>query len=550
MPIPVRTRDAILLNLRNQITSLKSNMNTADHSVAYDISLYPASVLGEELWLLADFVSRSRSLSGIIEMVNDSVYKQKIQVLFDYDSVTEVETLISGLLGALVANWNVVRKGATAARGPVRFYSTTNTPLTIANGALVASKGQNPVNFTVKGGTLNATPQYDSTMGMYYVETIVEATASGATGNVGTGAIAVLTDAIANISLCKNPIPTYGGADAESDVDLATRAQNAWTAWTLDTYGGMESFFEVQPIVKDAYVSGPGDPLMRRNRQGASLDVFVEVPPDPLPAIDVFVTTEAIPAQATEPLVMASAFAQNNILMDGMSYTGNTASLNLIAPPVATPPAQLTYPPSTASTFRYYFNNQPVVSVQSVSGTVSGNFTYRLNSDVSATYSGSTRARSYIDITASGVTSTGETITISYTYDAAIVGLQNTINAPENNLISQDVLVRAGAPVYVNVTGSVVSIDEASYPVSGLQATIEADLLMLFNGGTASTDKVYSSYGLGQRVDRSDLLFVALSVDGVDRIDRWTTEAYSVQFPSNFTPQNSEYARLGSVTWL
>jgi len=385
---------------------------------------------------------------------------------------------------------------------------------------------------------------------MYYVEVNVGAVASGATGNVGTGAITVLTDAIANISLCKNPIPTYGGGDEESDLDLATRAQSAWTAWTLDTYGGMESFFEVQPIVKDAYVSGPGDPLMRRNRQGASLDVFVEVPPDPLPAIDVFVSTEAIPAQATEPLMMASAFAQNNVLMEGMSYTGNTTSLNLIAPPAATPPVQLTYPPSTATGFRYYFNNQPVISVQAVSGSVSGNFTYTFNRDVSATYSGSTRARSYIDITASGVTSTGETITIIYTYDAAIVGLQNTINAPENNLISQDVLVRAGAPVYVNVTGSVVSIDAAVYPVSGIQATIEADLLVLFNGGTASTDKVYSSYGLGQRVDRSDLLFAALSVEGVDRIDRWTTEAYSAQFPSNFTPQNSEYARLGTVTWL
>jgi len=385
---------------------------------------------------------------------------------------------------------------------------------------------------------------------MYYVEVNVGAVASGATGNVGTGAITVLTDAIANISLCKNPIPTYGGGDEESDLDLATRAQSAWTAWTLDTYGGMESFFEVQPIVKDAYVSGPGDPLMRRNRQGASLDVFVEVPPDPLPAIDVFVSTEAIPAQTTEPLMMASAFVQNNVLMDGMSYTGNTASLNLIAPPAAAPPVQITYPPSTATAFRYYFNHQPVISVQAVSGSVSGNFTYTFNTDVSATYSGSTRARSYIDITASGVTSTGETITIIYTYDANIVGLQNTINAPENNLISQDVLVRAGAPVYVNVTGSVVSTDAAVYPVSGIQETIEADLLMLFNGGTASTDKVYSSYGLGERVDRSDLLFAALSVEGVDRIDRWTTEAYSAQFSSNFTPQNSEYARLGTVTWL
>lgn len=551
MAIPTRTKEAILAILRSDIQSLNSNLNIGDHSVVYDIALYPAAAMGADLWLLADFVSRTRSLAGVTAMVNDTNYKQKIQTLFGYSTIDEVETLVSDMLDALVGNWNVTRKGAEYARGPVRFYATSNTPLTIEDGAEISTGGQNPINFHVVGGALNAVPQYEAAEGLYYVEVFCKATVAGASGNVGTNSISYIPEPIDGVIMCKNPTPTYGGADVESDLDLAERAQNAWQAWTLDTEAGLEAFFQVQPTVGDAYIAGPGDPLMRRNRQSAVVDVFVEVPPEPSIGIDVFAITTTMPVSAVEPIVVANAFAQSNMLMDGLSYTGNTiANPEFFIASAPGAPPQITYPPTTGATLRYYPNHQPVLAVQSVSGDVSGGFSFTLHQDTSPTYSGSTRARSYIDIDISGVTSTAETLTIQYTYDGAIVGLQNTINAPENNLITQDVLVRAGQPVYVNITGSVVSTDESEYPSSGIQATIESDLTILFNGGTASDGKVYSSYGLGQDIEFTDLLLCALSVDAVDRMDQWIVEVNDQRVRTYYTPQNSEYARLGVITWL
>lgn len=526
--IPIKTRDEILRQLRTDIESLGTNLNVADHSVPYDISLFPASVLGEDLWLLADFVSRVRSTTDIVMMIGDTTYKQKIQALFQYDRIDQVEDLISDLLDALVGNWNVTRNAARKSRVPVRFYSASNSAITVVHGTRISTRGQNQIVFLVLGGVTNGTPTYDSTRNLYYVEIMCEAETAGIDGNVGTGSISVMVDNISGVIQISNPIASFGGSDAESDLDLATRAPSAWVAWSLDTVGGLEAFFKGQPSVDDAYVAKPGDPLVGRNPRGAPVDVFVAVDADTVVNTDVFVVGKAAPVVGNEQSLLISMFAQNN----AVAFTN----------------AILNYPPSTSQTLVYYPNIQPVLEVLSVTGTSSGNIDFTTHLDTTHGFSGSTRSRSYIEMTISSTSRLNETVTIQYTHDSSIIALQNTIDDPENNLISQDLLVRAGKEVLVNITGHVLTFQ--GYSSSGVQATIESDLTKLLGSGQDSNGKIRSRYKLGQQVDYSDLLTVALNVEGVDRIDTWTVEIHGTTFTSRYLLINSEYARIGAFTWL
>ena len=528
MAIPIKTRDEILRQLRTDIEGLGTNLNLADHSVPYDISLFPASVLGEELWLLADFVSRVRSTTDITTMIGDTDYKLQLMALFQYDRIDQVEDLISDLLDALVGNWNVTRNAARKARVPVRFYSSSNSAITVAHGARVSTRGQNQIVFKVLGGVTNGVPTYDSDRNLYYVELMCEAEIAGINGNVGAGTISIKVDNISGVIQVRNPIASFNGSDVESDLALATRAPSAWVAWSLDTVGGIEAFFEGQPIVDDAYVAKPGNSLVGRNPRGAPIDIFVSLDSDPVVNTDVFISSRAMPVTKREQVLLKDMFAQHQI-----SINTNW---------------ELTYPPPTASTISYYPNIQPVLSVLSVSGVTSGVISFTEYLDTTHAFSGSTRSRSYIQMTIPGGATMNETISVQYTYDASIVALQNTIDSPENNLISQDLLVRAGKEVSVNITGETVVFQ--GYSISGVQATIVADLTKLLGSGKASTGKIYNRYRLGQQVDYSDLLTVALNVGGVDRIDTWIVEIHGTTFTSRYLLANSEYARIGTVTWL
>ncbi len=528
MPIPIKNRDEILRQLRIDIEGLGTNLNLADHSVPYDISLFPASVLGEDLWLLADFVSRVRSTTDIILMIGDTAYKQKLQALFQYDRIDQVESLISDLLDSLVGNWNVTRNVARKARVPVRFYSASNSAITVTHGTRLSTRGQNQVVFLVLGGVTNAPPTYDSVRNLYYVEIMCEAEIAGVGGNVGTGTISVMVDNISGVIQVSNSIASFGGSDAESDVDLATRAPTAWVSWSLDTVGGIEAFFKGQPSVDDAYVAKPGDSLVGRNPRGAPVDIFVNAESDVVVNTDVYVSSRAAPVVGNEQAMLNDLFAQNNIMI----HTG----------------AVLTYPPTTSATIVYYPNIQPVIEVLSISGTASGDISFTTHLDTTHGFSGSTRSRTYIRATITKAASRKETITIQYTYDSAIVALQNTIDAPENNLISQDLLVRGGKEVSVVITGNVTTFQ--GYTKSDVLAVIESDLTKLFGSGTDSNGNIRSRYQLGQQVDYSDLLAVALNVDGVDRIDTFIVEIHGTPFTSRYLLINSEYARIGAFTWL
>jgi len=528
--LPIQTREAILSKLRADIRGLNSDINVGEHSVAFDIALYPAASLGEDLWMLADFITRLQSLNSIVAMQEDDVYKEKLRTLFQYNTIADVENLISSMLDAKVGNWNVARGSAVAARALVRFYGSDNTPITVAAGKRVSTRGQNSVTFTVLDGCSSAPVQFDSYSGLWYTELLCRATTGGTVGLVAENTITYLVDNVPGVIQCRNALASFGGKNAESDVDLADRAKAAWKSWSLDTTGGLQAFFRGQPGVDDAYVAGPGNPLVGRNRQmGVPTDIFVQVAPDPLSEVDVFVSTLAYPVTAREALLLPQMYAiASSFQLQGIPnypITGET------------------------QTITYYPNKQPVIEVLSVSGTSSGNIDFEVHYDTTNMYSGSVRAHTYIDLTLDlAVATTGETITVTYNYDGVIMALQNTIDDPQYDLMSQDLLVRSGLQIDVDITAQITLLP--NFSATTVQSIIQQDLLKLFAGGRASTGKWYPRYKLGQRIDYSDIYAVITNVYGVDRIDSLRIMVGGRLVTNYRNLQMSEYARLGTITWI
>lgn len=516
--IPVKTRETVLRQLQADIRNLDSGLNVADHSVAYDVALFPASVIGADLFLLADFVNRSRTVSGLKAMIQDQVYKERLRVLFGYDTVTEVETLLSSLCGGLVGNWGVSRTAAVKSRVPVRFYAATSASVTIAAGKRISTRGASPVVFQTLSGVTGATPTLDSARALYYVELMCEAATAGAGGNVATDRLVVLVDSINGITQCSNPIAAFDGKDAELDLDLLDRAVAKWSAWSIDSRGGLEALFESQPGVDDVYVAGPGDSLLART--GA-----VQAP------VDVFVSSTSRLVQETETLTLREAI---------FAYQVGAGITN---------PAD--YPPTSGSTFYYYPGKQPVYSIDSISGSTSGAYSFTADTDTDSPVSGSTRSRSRALVTIGAGADLDETLTIKYTYDAQILALQNTIDSPRYDLQSTDVLVRDGLVLSISITGDVTTFIGDDYPSEAtVQAVVEADLAIALAGGETSAGRYFAAHKLGERLDRSDLLLAVAEVFGVDRVVSFVVEVNGETVDVSYTPKNSEYVRLGSVTWV
>lgn len=173
------------------------------------------------------------------------------------------------------ANFNTARGGATISSGHVTFGSSTiaAAPILIPTGTRVATLStatQVSVFFrTIEDGTIFP--------GQNSVTVAVEAEASGAAGNVGSGTIVILSTALLGISVVTNQNPTSGGRDLESDADYATRIKANFLSNDAVSFRGIRSRALAFTNVIDALVVGAGDPLLVRGGGiGGKVDLYIQ----------------------------------------------------------------------------------------------------------------------------------------------------------------------------------------------------------------------------------------------------------------------------------
>lgn len=265
-------------------------------SVLRDTVIDPFSSEVERLRFVLDFFQRARTPTLLLQVddpngtgssipVSQSAYKQGLQQAFYLSSALETQNLIDGAFDAYASNFGVVRRSGSSARGEVIFYTTTkpSTSVLIPLGTTVSGGG---VQFsTTRASAIsleNIASFFNPVTGRYQVSVSARAVATGSAGNVGTGQISSLISNLGGGVRVINTSPMVGGRDGESNLELSERVQNTLASVDSGTERGyLQTAADVPGVIRANVVSA-GDPLMQRDlneqgeHKGGKVDVWVQ----------------------------------------------------------------------------------------------------------------------------------------------------------------------------------------------------------------------------------------------------------------------------------
>lgn len=489
-------RDRIATTIR----SINSQMDVQQGHVIRDIVVDAPGQEFRYSYVLVDYVNIFKSLTSIESLLTDDDFKEDLRVALDLDSADDVDTLISADLDDFASTFGVTRRVAVAARYMQRFFRTDDNSgnvLTIPVGTTVKlADGSVLASITASAPQI---PVLDTVTGLYYAEEVVTVTVGGTTGNIALASLRIIAPQISQASSTSNVTLLTTGADIETDAQLIARIEEVRKGRNLQTVAGWKRVAmgtaEDSPLsFQDAAVVDPTNALMTRAHAGA---------------IDIYVIGKNV--QMVEERIYHEG--------DGTVYT---------------------------------LSNQPVESVISIVGSASGALAAVTLIDTTSAVSGSTRAVTTITVSGGVV---GETLTVTYRIDQAIADAQRLVDSDEDFTVpGADVLFR-------QATQTVIGIDlEVFYfgvrTQADVRADISADLAAFFDGGTTSNEESLAAKGLGEDIDRSDVISIVTAVDDVDRVTISGTNAIRFYKDSVLDVDDpvvvaeDEYARLGTVTFI
>lgn len=486
--------------IADEIKLINSSMDVQQGHVIKDVVVDAPGQEFRHAYVLVDYVNTIKSLDGILGILDDAGYKEDLRIALDLDTTEDVDVLISSDLDDLASVMGVTRKAAVSAKYMQRFYRTDNNsgnPLTIPVGTTVKT-ADGSVVATVLASAAQI-PVLDTTTGLYYVEEVVTVTIAGSSGNVAIGALKQLSPQIIEASSTSNTVLLTGGVDEETDEALIDRIRIVRKGRNLQTESGLLSIAlgtaEDSPLsFQDALVVGPSNALMTRAYAGA---------------VDIYTVGKNI------------QYVQERIYHSG----GGTS---------------------------YTLGYQPVESVISVDGSVSGALVFVTTLDTTSAVWGSTHAYTRIEV-AGGVD--GEILTVTYRVDQAIIDAQRLMDSDEDFTIpGADILFRQGSMATIDISVQVFYFGARTQ--GNVEADIQSDLAAFFDGGTTSNNVAKTAKKLGENVDWSDVVAIITAVDDVDRIT--LTGTNGIRFYKNsvrtysdpISIADNEYARLGTVTFL
>lgn len=245
-------------------------------SVVRDIFLDPFTTEAERLRLLLDYVYRASSFdtlllvddptgSGVSTPPASSAYKTALAAAFFYSNVDDVQSVIDGSFDKIAANFGVIRRAGLPAVGEVRFFtlSPPTRTITIPLGTVVLGGG---VQFrTSRSAVMDVAllaSYYNPSTREYSVTVPVRALTVGTVTNVGPRQ---LTGSNVYGMAVTNDAATFGGANEETNAQLAARARTALASVDTGTTQGMSQVAAGVPGTIQNVVVRAGDPLMQRD---------------------------------------------------------------------------------------------------------------------------------------------------------------------------------------------------------------------------------------------------------------------------------------------
>lgn len=302
--LPGRKQIQIVTAYVNQITQVNRAITLNPGSTTRDVSIDPFASEAERIWFVVDFVHRSQSFltllqiddvrgTGTSDAVSASAYKTALAAALGLSGQdAAVQTLIDSQFDKLAANEGKKRLDGRPSVGQAVIYTTRKptTDLVIPAGTFVSTDADTENNLGAAryrvGGSFvmtaaNADAFYNFDTKRYEIIVDIVAESIGAAGNRPAGAIKNITG-VSNVSVT-NTEATVFGTDKESNADLASRCQLAYSSVDTGTEGGYASTAAEQIGILKAKIIKSGDKLMmrdydevRRKHIGGKVDVWVQ----------------------------------------------------------------------------------------------------------------------------------------------------------------------------------------------------------------------------------------------------------------------------------
>lgn len=521
MAIKIRSTTDIIKNIQTDIrTDSGEGIATYENSSAYDIFIKPSAELVADTDIVADFISRSRSLNELERVIRDASYQDRLRYALNY-TFQGVREFISSTLDNLVSNWNESRRTAQKSKGYLRLYFKTNSNVTIPVGLLFET--ENGISFQNTNSFNSFTPFYDSIEGLYYIDTAIESVLTGQSGNVEAGSIIKIVSSVSDLQKIVNLERTKFGKERETDLQLINRVRESWKSRNTTVLSGFVRKLYNYPGIVDLSVVMAGDEEQVRNEKNA---------------VDIYILSES-KSQLKEDIFnsVSSRYAWERI-DDEINYE--------------------IYPTSYdgTSTTSFKLLSQPIISIIDVSYsnapdgvyTLISNSSYELFNDTSSVYSQSVRGHDYIKIQNSELPN-NTWVKINYTYDRLFKDLQSLFLSYNNAIIGADLLFKRAKEISVDISVGFKLF--SGYSENDVQTKVSSDLNIFFIGGIDSNGIERLPFKLGQKVDKSDILNVIIDVEGIDSVDieTYTITINGTEVLQSYTPKLNEYLGLGDIVY-
>lgn len=293
---PVITNQQIEQDISLKVYRKRPEVDIQAGSFTRDTFIDPAVSALVRTQFLIDFAHRAQSFATLIEIddprregvsvpVAQSQYKLGLKQALYLVEDSSVQEVLDQAFEKRASDYGVFRKSGIRSRGEVTFYTNRlpTSDITVPIGTIV-SGGANIRFRTTSNAQItvsNIASFYNPFTGRYSVKAYIESESPGSATVLGNNQIRTIVTGPQGLSVI-NENPTFGGKDLQSNLSLATEAQNKLSSIDTSTKQGIRRVAVGVSGVIQTIIAGPGDSLMFRDidpstgeHLGGKVDVWV-----------------------------------------------------------------------------------------------------------------------------------------------------------------------------------------------------------------------------------------------------------------------------------
>ena len=267
----ILTTQQIIQKFLDFYKSAQPALTTQPGSVARDLFVDGPSIRIAELYNDLSAVSNAQSIS---QSVGDDLDNLASNYAVPRASPGKAS-------GPAVLTFNSLLADIVIPGGSIA-YSRNGTSFRIISGSVISTANES--QYKALAVTYRADLDFIGITDQYAVQVFVECTSVGTNGNIPKYSLSSIS--IPGISGITNTTPFSGGSSPENDASYAARILSVFSGSNTGTTLGYQNVVQSNPMVIDAVVVGPGDPLMTRDNsiqeKDANGDLVLDSNGDPI----------------------------------------------------------------------------------------------------------------------------------------------------------------------------------------------------------------------------------------------------------------------------